>query len=249
MSDCPQSTSNCSDPAPIGGAAIGSACDPCSILKPEDMFEQFKALQEKVCALETKYNNWHQLLGRTRNRVTTLEDTIKNLPDEDEIVSVGCGGLETASEADALLVCDEGAEKAFVPSGSPEEVVFCGGKVKKVPKGIRFFPLAVKQLVLAQANMANNNAVVALPSYPTEPCGEVWAVFESSGQAFPGPSSSGTNVTVQMNGYLVHLTGFFGDYSGSLSFVRVTSATSTFNVTTSGSGVRSVNVNLIGYMY
>lgn len=248
MSECPPSNADCNKP--IGSTPVGEPCSPCFASTPADVYELVQKLSAEVCALTTRLNNMYQLLGRTRNRLTTVEDTVNNLPDDEEVASaVGCGGLETTSEADAVLVCEDGAEKAMVPSGSPEHLVFCGGKVKKVPKGIQFYPLTTAQLVLTQTNMASNSTVVNLPEYPTDVCGPVWALFQSAAQSFPGGSGSATSVSVGANGQGVVTTGHFGDLSFAESTIKTTSAATTFSVTVSGSGSRNFNVTLIGYLY
>lgn len=248
MSDCPPSNADCNKP--IGSPPVGEPCSPCFASTPSDVYELVQRLSAEVCALTTRLNNMYQLLGRTRNRLTTVEDTVNNLPDDEEVAaSVGCAGLETTAEADAVLVCEDGAEMAMVPSGTPEHIVFCGGKVQKVPKGIEFYPLSTAQLILAQSNPASNNAIVNLPSYPTDVCGPVWMVLEIGGQSFPGGSASATSVQITCAGYAVWATGHFGDINFTQSMIPATTSTVTFAITVSGSGVRAFNINLIGYMY
>lgn len=209
-----------------------------------------KSLSAQVCALDTRMSNLYQLFGRTRNRLTIIEDTVNNLPEDEELgATVGCGGLENTSEADAVLVCEDGAQKAFVAGGEPEEIVFCDGKARKVPKGLGWHPLATKQLILTQSNMASNNVPVSLPEFPSDVCTPVWALFNSTGQAFPGGSGSGTQVQLHMNGNELFISGFFGDYSFCQAMVSTPTASNTLQVVSSGSGVRSFICHLLGYFY
>lgn len=245
---CPSPNPN--PDAPIGSPILGDPCSPCFDAKPEDFFKQFQALQANVCSLETRLNNMYQLFGRTRNRLTKVENDLNNLPsDEEAAAAVGCAGLESTGIADAVLVCEDGSEKAFVPAGIPEKIVFCGGQVKKVPKGLEFYPLVPKQLVL-NVNIAGFVDVPAnLPSFPTDVCGPIWAIFESLCQAHAGVSGTGSNVHLTLNGYSLCTAGFFGDWGSGQSMAPVTTSNITFHIEAAGNGVKNASSFLIGYMY
>lgn len=247
-SNCPTPDPNCGD-KPVGSPSIGSPCSPCFDSSPKDFMDLLNALRADVCALQTKFNNWHTLLGRTRNRLTQLENDFKNLPEDTDDVFVGCGALEGASEADAVIVCDGGAEKAFRATDQAEQIVFCDGKVRKVEKGLQFYPLSSGGQVLMNQVVGTANHSVTLSDYPEDACGPVWAVFSSRGTTAAGPSGAATSYFAAVDSQIILQVGLSNSTESAMFFARVNSPSITIDVVKTGVGATHIICYLIGYMY
>lgn len=246
MPDCPPPNEDCNKP--IGSPPVGDPCSPCFASTPADVYELVQRLSAEVCALTTRLNNMYQLLGRTRNRLTIIEDTVNNLPDEDEITSaVGCGGLETTATADAILVCDDGQEKAIVPTGEPLEIQICASAVRAVPRGLTYHPITPTQFV--NGAVASGSYPITLPSFPTDVCGQIVAVLEVLGITLAGPSGAATSYIATINSNLVMAVGASNDQVSDHAFVTASAAATTLVITKSGSGTSSISINCIGYFY
>lgn len=246
MSDCTPPNPNCD--APIGSPVTGDPCSPCFSSNPNDLFSLVKNLAAEVCALNTRLNNMYQLMGRTRNRLTSVEDTLNNLPLEEEVAMVGCGGLEAADTADAILACDAGAEKAFTATSSNEVLVSCGGKWKKSPKGLSFYPLSASSTI-ANGLVNSGDYPTTLTSFPTNTCGDVWAVLSSRGTTAPGPSGSSTSYYAYAGNNVILQVGLASSTESNMVFTKVSSASMPISVIKTGVGQTHLIVDLIGYMY
>lgn len=244
---CIPDPQNCEE-RPIGAPESESACSPCFKPDPKAIADRLEALERLTCALETKYNNWHQLLGRTRNRLTTLENEINNLPGpEEEDALVGCGGLETTQTADAIIVCEDGQEKAIVPSGTPMELQVCAGAVRVKERGLTYHPISPSVVFTGAVN--SSNLAINLPSFPTDVCGGIVAKFECTGFSAPGPSGSLTNYRADMNGHVLFAVGSTDNLASSHPTVPVSSSANVFTIAKAGVGITSFTMSLVGYYY
>jgi len=133
---------------------------------------------------------------------------------------------------------------------------------KAEPKGLSFHPLDAPVELFRASGL--KTATVTLPNYPTNACGDVFAVFEAAAESFPGASNVGSTFSIGIGtayswpglgsvdlANCIIIAGSYGDltFSGYVP-KRVTSASVVMKSVNNGvTCVQDGFVRIIGYLY
>jgi hypothetical protein len=203
MSDC-LPNSEC---VPIG-TPVSDPCSPCFAPSEQQMLAQIAVLNEKVCALQTENSNWAQLLQRTRNRLTLLEDKFSRfvIPDDDTAVVNPCTNAPNVDDFAAVMGC-EGGSPALISPTAENVLVGCGTSWQKVKYGRTFIPIStgpaqvwVRPGAAGSANTSTSVALTEFPAVADRPCSrKVYAMFRGS----IGSNATSFNAALLVNGHTV----------------------------------------------
>ena len=132
---------------------------------------------------------------------------------------------------------------------------------KAEPKGLTFHPLDASVQLFAATSVKQET--VTLPEYPSNPCGDVWAVFQAEAQSFPGPSNQGSVFTIGMGSSYswigtpsdldacLIVAGSYGDLTFQGYVPRKVSSSSII-IKSANNGVSAIqggSVRILGYLY
>ncbi len=223
------------DCLPVGSPPVDD-CSPC-LVPPQDVPSTLARLLDSVCNLTTKITSWGQALGKIRNRLTALENTVKNLPGPSSgVANITCGGFTTtADETLQPLVCDSGVIKRFDDSSLPA--------TQKM------------HLLEVPVEVFNDDAsgTATLPDFP-DVDGPIWAIFNRDRQVHFTDIGAGFTLTTAIGG---RNAGKDSDRdSGTISkdfgiILVVDTSTPTVTLTFSGTACEldHLKLDLVGYIY
>lgn len=179
-------------------------------------------------------------------RKATREDLFpeENLECEDADAN-GYNGLVMTKEVDGVL-----KQVCVKPECGKSFTTCCkdGGDplLKLRSDGLQFHPVGITN-VATGSGATTHHAI--LPQYPTDACGDVYALFQSTGNSFEGPSGATTRITGVIGSYYLFQSGYVGDAFATQAMAKVTSANTDIVITKAGTGTSGYTIALLGYYY
>lgn len=253
-SDCSNNGDDC---LPVG-ANPADPCSPCFEPTPANFQSALAELARQQCALGNMMKAWNQRIDKFRNRMDRLEDTLDNLPGSEDTPLVNpCSSVSDALVGmDVLFGCKDGGQVGLTAGedGDEFDVIACGGLWKKVPRGLRFYPRdtsVINTTVYTASYAVGTPSTITLPDYPTDACGAVWVLTQTSSTIAPITLVYSSS-TLRLNGFTIGYVG--ADYSNTNVGYALTptngTATPSMSATAAGSGQHWTHtVRVFGYFY
>jgi hypothetical protein len=196
---------------PIGSSTNAeTSCSPCAE-QPVDCTKAVSELNATVCSLKVQYAEMLRKYGRLQGKQVTQAQYIKQFLDEQarlrRLISElggetsGCGN-DAAETADAVLVCDGGVPKEFVPGSDCARIMGKEGKWKVGGPNVAW-------LSSAQALAAGNNFSLTDYTKWADKCCNLFAIVQCV-ITLTGGSGAGGYYIPQANSIAVCGAGFSG---------------------------------------